>query len=82
VARQASEADADQAIAELARLGIQFADADWQLSRQAASFKAQHRMSLADCFAAALAKHNRANLVTGDREFEAVSGGVRIDWLI
>jgi hypothetical protein len=31
--------------------------------------KATRRMSLADCFAAALAKHERAEIYTGDPEF-------------
>jgi predicted nucleic acid-binding protein len=32
-------------------------------------FKAKHRMSYNDCFAAALAKTRKAELVTGDLEF-------------
>jgi len=39
-------------------------------------------MSFADCFAAALAKQNKAHLVTGDREFKQVEGEIAISWLV
>lgn len=55
--------------------------ADLSLARQAGIFKSLHSMSYADCFAAALAKVKGATLVTGDREFKAVEGEVRIHWL-
>lgn len=38
-------------------------------------------LSLADAFAAALAKKLKANLVTGDPEFKAVEKEIKIDWL-
>ncbi|MBA3505068.1 MAG: PIN domain-containing protein [Betaproteobacteria bacterium] len=47
----------------------------------AGTFKARHRMSYADCFAAALAKHRKSDLVTGDKEFKQVEGEVSIRWL-
>ncbi len=81
LARETSEADADQSISELRQLGIEFVDADWQLAHQAAVFKSKHKMSLADCFAAALAKGNKADLVTGDPEFKHVEPDVKVLWL-
>lgn len=81
LAREISEADAERAIADLKQLGIQFVDADWSLVRVAAGFKARHRMSYADCFAAALAKNQKADLLTGDKEFQQVQNEVRISWL-
>lgn len=80
-ARQTSKEEADRAITELAHLGIQFADADWKLTRQAAGFKAMGKMSFADCFAAALAKEERADLVTGDPKFKQLEGEIKIHWL-
>src|SRR5574340_987410 len=59
-ARGTSEEDADRILAELSHLGIQVLDADWKLAREAARFKAKGKMSFADCFAAALAKENKA----------------------
>lgn len=81
LAREASIAEAEQSIAELRGLGIEFAEADWKLTRAAAGFKAKYKMSYADCFAAALAKAHKAELVTGDPEFKQVEGEVKILWL-
>lgn len=81
LAREVSETEAERAVTDLKRLGIQFLDADWNLTRLAAGFKAKHRMSYADCFAAALAKENRADLVTGDKEFRQVESEIKIHWL-
>ncbi len=80
-ARETSEAEADRTIIELAQLGIRFFDADWKLAREASGFKVKGRMSFADCFASALAKENKADLVTGDPEFKQVEGEVKIHWL-
>lgn len=81
-ARRSTEEVADQSLLELNQLGIEFFDADLKLALRAAKFKAHHKMSLADCFAAALAKENRADLLTGDLEFRQVEEEVRIAWLI
>lgn len=81
LAREISESEADKAVADLVRLGIELIDANWPLTRIAAGFKAHHRMSYADCFAAALAKDRKADLVTGDKEFKQVEGEVSIRWL-
>ena len=81
IAREASEAEAERSVVELRQLGIQIVDADWPLAREAAGFKAKHRMSYADCFAAALAKQKKAHLVTGDREFAQVEQEIQIAWV-
>lgn len=80
-ARDSSAAEADQGVSELKQLGIEFVEADWGLSFEAAKFKARHKMSLADCYAAALAKSSQADLVTGDHEFKQVADSIKIDWL-
>jgi predicted nucleic acid-binding protein len=38
-------------------------------------------MSYADCFAAALAKDRKSDLVTGDMEFKQVEEEISIRWL-
>ncbi len=81
IARRTSESDADLSLRELNQLGIELVDADWSIAHDAGRFKAKHRMSFADCFAAALAKQKKAVLVTGDREFKQVEADVIIDWL-
>lgn len=55
--------------------------ADLQLVRQAAIFKALHKITYADAFAAALAKLRKAELVTGDLEFRALEKEIKVAWL-
>lgn len=81
MAREVSEAEADKALHELRQLGIEFQDVDMELARLAGGFKAKHRMSYADCFAAALAKEHKAELVTGDKEFKQVEAEIKIQWV-
>ena len=81
MARQTSGHEADQVIDELRELGIDFVDAAWKMTRTAASYKSKHKMSYADCFAAALAKEEKAELATGDKEFKEVEHEIKIEWL-
>lgn len=81
IAREVSEPEADQAVESLRKMGIEFVDADWPMARAAGTFKAKHRMSYADCFAAALAKSRKAELVTGDKEFKQVEHEITLRWL-
>ena len=81
IARRTSEAEADRSIRQLEQLGIDMVDADWEIAHEAGGFKAKHKMSFADCFAAALAKQQKAHLVTGDPEFKQVEADVTISWL-
>jgi ribonuclease VapC len=81
LAREASVAEADASVRQLRQLGIELVDADWDLAHEAGGFKAKHKMSFADCFAAALAKQRKAHLVTGDQEFKQVEQDITIDFL-
>jgi len=81
IAREISEAEADNSIKELRDLRIQFSDVDWELTKEAARLKAKHKMSYADCFAAGLAKSKRAVLLTGDEEFKALEDEVIVHWM-
>ena len=65
----------------LTSLPIEFHSADRNMSDTAADFKARHRISLADAFAAALTKEKKAELVTGDSEFKALEKEIKIHWL-
>ena len=50
--------------------------------RYSLGIKPEHKMSLADAFAAALAKTKKAELVTGDPEFKPLEGALKgIVWL-
>ncbi|MGH9389212.1 MAG: PIN domain-containing protein, partial [Vicinamibacteria bacterium] len=62
-----------QAIREkLLALPIEIVPADQRLAEGAGAIKAHRKMSLAACFAAALALEKKADLYTGDPEFRAV----------
>lgn len=81
VARRLSARDADQALRWVREIGIAIVDADVQLTRTAAEFKARGGVSYADCFAAALAKQNGATLATGEPEFRRLENDLTILWL-
>lgn len=79
--REAGRKRAEEVVHVVSSLPIQIVPADLELAKQAAEFKATKKMSYADCFAAALTKLRRAELVTGDKEFKEVEGEVKILWL-
>jgi ribonuclease VapC len=81
IAREVSEVDANASVKSLRDLRIQFEDADWTLVQEAARFMSQNKMSYADCFAAALAKYKKADLVTGDGEFKQLEKEINIKWV-
>jgi predicted nucleic acid-binding protein len=65
----------------LVALPIEFHPADRELADVAAEFKSRFSLSLADAFAAALAKSLKADLLTGDPEFKVLEKEIRIGWL-
>lgn len=81
LSREVSETEADKGVEDLRQLGIEFVDVGWKLARQAGAYKSRNRMSYADCFAAALTKEQKAELVTGDKEFRQIENDIRIRWL-
>jgi predicted nucleic acid-binding protein len=66
---------------KLLGLPIEIVPADQKLAELAGEIKAKRKMSLADCFAAALAKDRKADVYTGDPEFRAVENEIRIVWI-
>jgi predicted nucleic acid-binding protein len=62
-------------------LPLQVVEANKDLTLLAAHLKADHKMSYADCFAAALAIKKKCELVTGDKEFRQVESSVKIRWI-
>ncbi len=66
---------------KLLALPIKIIDADQSLAEAAGEIKAFHKMSLADCFAAALARLKMAEIYTGDPEFRTVEAEQKIVWL-
>ena len=82
IARSSSAAKADEYIQEIETMAIEIVDADWPLTRQAAIYKVPGKIAYGDCFAAALTKIRKAELVTGDREFKSLENDIRISWLL
>ncbi len=64
-----------------ADLPIEVVAADLTLAVTAARMKAVLPISLADCFAAALALHQQAPVLTGDPDFQRLAGQLRVEWL-
>ncbi len=54
---------------------------DRELAESAALLKNEHSLGLADAFAAALAKHKKAELITADIEFKPLENLIKINWL-
>lgn len=80
-AHEISETTADNIVKELSDLRIEFIDANWEITQEAARFKSKNRMSYADCYAAALAKSKKGILVTGDSEFKTIDDQIDIQWV-
>jgi predicted nucleic acid-binding protein len=80
IARAVSPTQADALIEEILAMSIEIVDAGWELTYQAATFKARGGLSYSDCYAAALGKLQQAEIVSGDRQFEKLSGEITITW--
>jgi ribonuclease VapC len=83
VMRGVSAETAEQKAKEIAAVPIELVPvgADLHLARQAAIYKATYKISYADAFAAALAKIQKVELVTGDRAFKSLEKEIKIAWL-
>ncbi len=66
---------------KLLGLPMEIVPADQPLAELAGEIKAVKKISLADCFAAALAKQKKADLYTGDPEFRGLEKDIRVLWL-
>jgi len=80
-ARKRGEAKARATVEALLSLGIVAVPVDWALAQQAARFKAKHKLAFGDCFAAALAKLRKVEVVTGDPEFRQLEHQVKVLWI-
>lgn len=60
---------ADECFKKLLQFEITIIEPDLQLTLEAATIKATHKLSFADAHAAALSLHLNAPLITGDKEF-------------
>ena len=81
VERKVGAARWHEARHKLLGLPLEVVPADQSLAELAGEIKAAKSISLADCFAAALAKQEKADLYTGDPEFRSVEKDVKLVWL-
>lgn len=81
VRRKDGDAAWNTVAGELKAAPIEFHPATRALADLAAEFKARFKISLADAFAAALAREKKAELVTGDPEFKPLAKEIKINWL-
>jgi len=80
--RAYGEETAKRVIQEMENYSLEIIEADKNLTLEAARIKARYPIAYADCFALALAKLKRAELLTGDPEFKkAARERVKIRWL-
>lgn len=81
VERKLGESGWHQIRTALLGLPVEIVAADQKLAEMAGKIKAARKMSLADCFAAALAMDRRGDVYTGDPEFREVEAEVRVVWI-
>ena len=81
VLRECGKEKAQEIEKTIKALPIEIVNVDIQLAREAARFKAANKISYADCFAAALARLHKGELVTGDKEFKALENEIKISWI-
>ncbi len=72
VAREFGTAKANEAVAIVKKLPIEFVGVNESLALTAGRIKAMHSLSYADAFVVATAIDKKGTIVTGDREFEGV----------
>jgi predicted nucleic acid-binding protein len=72
---------AQQMAAEISQFPIQVMNADLELTKSAAALRAKYNLPYANCFAAALSRIWKAELVTSDRDFAMVHSEIKIQFL-
>lgn len=69
------------ALALVEATALEIVPVEWELALMAAHIKAEHAIAYAGTFAATLAQHAGATLVTGDPQFERLADVLDIHWL-
>jgi predicted nucleic acid-binding protein len=83
ICRKSNQKNAEVALDAFLQFPLQIAEADLQLSPEAAKIKSKYTLSYADAFAAALTIQKKATLVTGDDEFDNLKNelGFKVQYL-
>ena len=72
---------ARQLAAEISQFPIQVVNADFELTKSAGELHAKYNLPYADCFAAALSKIWKAQLVTADQDFTKIKSEIDVQFL-
>lgn len=81
VGKQRGRQQADKVLALIRNLPLSIVPASDEAVLQAAALKMEHPLSYADAFAAALALARNARLVSGDPDFDQLSGAIPLERL-
>ena len=81
VLREWGPQKADEIDRAIRTLPIDIVDVDIQIAKETAQIKARFKLSYAGCFAAALAKLRKGELLTGDGEFDQLKELIKIQWI-
>ena len=79
--REQGVSEAEKVILQLDKFPVQIVDVNKDLAYEAAKLKGEFRIAYADCFAVALSVKLKANLVTGDPDFEKLQERIPIQWI-
>ena len=72
---------AEESVKIIHQMPVQIVTPDLEQTISSARFKANHKMSYADAFAAALTKMKKGVLITGDKEFKSVEKEIKIRFI-
>lgn len=81
ILRECGQKKADEIEKIMQTLPIEIVNIDMQLAKEAARLKATRNISYTDCFAAALARLRKGELITGDKDFQTLENEVKINWI-
>jgi predicted nucleic acid-binding protein len=84
ICRKSNSKNAEAAIAAIKQMPVEIIEPSLEICLHAAAIKAKYSLSYADAFAAALTINKKAVLITGDDEFEALTGetGFKVKYII
>ena len=79
--RESGPEEAERILKLVETFPVEYVEVDLALARQAATFKVTRKLPFADCFAAALTKLRKGELVTTDKDFKVVEKEIKIIWV-
>jgi len=72
---------AEKLIHEIQGMAIEMIDPNYQITNQAYVYKLRYNLPLSACFAPAVAKVKKAELIANDRIYAPLEGEIKIFWL-